>query len=183
MTSVSRFIKKQIVSEQFIDTPYLFQVYTERQLEKIEALSQLSAQQRFEMTVVANVLPFRVNRYVIDKLIDWKRVPDDPIFQLVFPQKGMLSENDFKQMSTVLRNTSDRTVIQKTANEIRQRLNPHPAEQLSLNVPHAEGEVLGVCRIGQVSETYIENEFQFFTATSIFAASLSKTGYLPLFLV
>lgn len=142
MTSVSRFIKKQIVSEQFIDTPDLFQVYTERQLEKIEVLNQLSTQQRFEMTVIANVLPFRVNRYVIDNLIDWKRVPDDPIFQLVFPQKGMLSENDFKQMSTVLSNTSDRTVIQKTANEIRQRLNPHPAEQLSLNVPHAEGEAL-----------------------------------------
>jgi hypothetical protein len=32
------------------------------------------------MRVVSSVLPFRVNDYVIKELIDWSRVPDDPIF-------------------------------------------------------------------------------------------------------
>ena len=59
----------------------IFKLYTERQLDKIEALNQLSEAQRFEMKVVANVLPFRVNKYVIDHLINWEDVPDDPIFQ------------------------------------------------------------------------------------------------------
>ena len=35
------------------------------------------------------VLPMRANTYVVNELIDWSKVPDDPIFQLVFPQPGM----------------------------------------------------------------------------------------------
>ena len=140
MTSVLPLIKKQIVAEQIDDAPEHFQVYTERQLDKIEALNRISETQRFEMKVVANVLPFRVNKYVIDNLIDWRNIPNDPIFQLVFPQKGMLSPDDFEQMAAVLRNSNDRSVILKCANEIRQRLNPHPAEQQSLNVPLENNE-------------------------------------------
>ncbi len=140
MTSVLPLIKKQIIAGQFDNEPEQFQVYTERQIDKIAALDQLSEAQRFEMKVVANVLPFRVNQYVIDNLINWRNIPDDPIFQLVFPQKGMLSEDDFDQMAAVLRSSSDRSVILKNANEIRQRLNPHPAEQQSLNVPFEDNE-------------------------------------------
>ncbi|MCB1985317.1 MAG: lysine 2,3-aminomutase [Burkholderiales bacterium] len=133
-------MKKQILAEQFVDSPEHFQVYTERQLDKIEALSQLSKDQLFEMKVVASVLPFRVNKYVIDHLINWRDIPNDPIFQLVFPQKGMLSQDDFEQMTTVLRSSNDRSAVLEKANEIRQRLNPHPAEQQSLNVPYEDEE-------------------------------------------
>ena len=45
---------------------------------------------REAVEVVGRVLPFRTNRYVVDHLIDWSRVPEDPIFQLVFPQRQML---------------------------------------------------------------------------------------------
>ncbi|MXY16110.1 MAG: lysine 2,3-aminomutase, partial [Acidobacteria bacterium] len=45
--------------------------------------------------VVGEVLPFRTNRYVMDHLINWSNVPHDPIFQLVFPQREMLSAEDF----------------------------------------------------------------------------------------
>src|SRR5690625_4419008 len=50
-----------------------YKVYTQRQLQQIEALQALSPEQRFEMEVVANVLPFRVNEYVINELIDWDK--------------------------------------------------------------------------------------------------------------
>ena len=71
--------------------PLPFKVYTQRDLDRIGALARLSPEQRFEMKVVSSVLPFRVNQYVIDELIDWNRVPDDPIFQLTFPQRDMLA--------------------------------------------------------------------------------------------
>jgi L-lysine 2,3-aminomutase len=76
-----------IKATRFDAKPEAFQVYTERQLDKIDALTLLTEAQRFEMRVVAHVLPFRVNRYVIDNLIDWHNIPDDPIFRLVFPQR------------------------------------------------------------------------------------------------
>lgn len=119
-----------------------FQVYTDRQLDKIEPLKKLSAEQRFEMRVVASVLPFRVNQYVIDELIDWDNVPNDPIFQLTFPQRGMLEPADYDLMAQALRDELPRAEITKLAREIQARLNPHPAGQQEMNVPVLDEEPL-----------------------------------------
>jgi len=67
-------------------------------------LERLPAQVRREMEVVANVLPFRTNNYVVDELIDWDRIPDDPIFRLTFPQPGMLTEDHAARMAAALVN-------------------------------------------------------------------------------
>jgi KamA family protein len=112
-----------------------FRVFTERQFDQIEHLRNLPEAQRFAMRVVANVLPFRVNEYVINELIDWKRVPDDPMFQLTFPQPGMLEPDQFERMADLLRTSNDKRAIHQLAWEIRQELNPHPAGQRELNVP------------------------------------------------
>lgn len=121
--------------------PVRFHVYTERQIDKIEALQKLSAEQRFDMRVVATVLPFRVNQYVIDELIDWEQVPNDPVFQLTFPQKDMLAENDFERMADAIRR-GDKQAIRQVANDIRQGLNPHPAGQQLMNVPRLDDMAL-----------------------------------------
>ncbi len=119
-----------------------FTVYTERQLDKIVPLQKLAPEQRFEMRVVANVLPFRVNQYVIDELIDWNNIPADPIFQLTFPQRGMLDPEDYARMADALEREAERSEIQAIANEIREKLNPHPAGQQEMNVPMLDGEPL-----------------------------------------
>jgi len=122
--------------------PRRFQVYTERQLDKIEPLAALSAEQRFEMRVVANVLPFRVNQYVIEKLIDWDDVPDDPMFQLTFPQRGMLAPQQYARMAEAMGRGADKHEVGALAAQIRSELNPHPAGQQQLNVPVLDGEPL-----------------------------------------
>lgn len=119
-----------------------FQVFTARNLAQVPELSRLSAEQRFAMEVVASVLPFRVNEYVVNELIDWDRVPDDPIFQLVFPQRDMLAPDSFTRMADALRNDAGRATIQLLAREIRGTLNPHPAGQMDLNVPEHQGEAV-----------------------------------------
>ncbi|MFO7602745.1 MAG: lysine 2,3-aminomutase [Gammaproteobacteria bacterium] len=122
-------------------SPYRFQVYTERQFDSIRQLGRLPAEQRFAMRVVANVLPFRVNQYVIDELIDWDNIPADPMFQLTFPQQGMLRPEDFARMAAALR-SEDAQQIKQVAHSIRAGLNPHPAGQQLLNVPRLDGEAL-----------------------------------------
>ena len=62
----------------------------------------MSEENLFAMEVVGNVLPFKANSYVIEELIDWNKVPDDPIYVLTFPQKGMLRPEHFDQMATLL---------------------------------------------------------------------------------
>src|SRR5690625_352175 len=112
-----------------------FQVYTERHLDRIKPLQKLDAEQRFAMQVVSRVLPFRVNQYVIDELIDWDRVPEDPIFQLTFPQQGMLAPEDFTAMADALRSDAEPAAITRLARQIRARLTPHPAGQQRLHGP------------------------------------------------
>lgn len=114
------------------------QIYTERQLEQIPQISRLDADMRRSMHVVAKVLPFRVNRYVIDELIDWDQVPDDPIFQLTFPQRGMLAPEDFDRIASLLDSGTEPAQIQAAAQDIRNRLNPHPAGQRILNIPRLD---------------------------------------------
>ncbi|MCZ6773131.1 MAG: lysine 2,3-aminomutase [Proteobacteria bacterium] len=122
--------------------PRNFRVYTERQMEQIEPVSRLDPEQLFAMHVVANVLPFRVNQYVIEELIDWGNIPEDPVFQLTFPQRGMLDEESFSRMSSLLSDEPDAREIRELATELRQTLNPHPAGQKTLNVPHVDGKPL-----------------------------------------
>ena len=140
MHSVRESVPRSLTPVVPIGTAPRFHVFTERHLTQIPQLARLPEEQRFAMQVVANVLPFRVNQYVIDRLIDWDRVPDDPLFQLTFPQPGMLAPEDFARMATLLKQGADRTVIKAVADEIRVGLNPHPAGQQQLNVPHLDGE-------------------------------------------
>ncbi len=120
-----------------------FKVYTQRDLDRIAPLARLSEAARFEMKVVATVLPFRVNQYVIDELIDWSDIPADPIFQLTFPQRGMLADAHYERIAALYRAGADKAEIEAAAHEIRLELNPHPADQLEMNMPRdADGNRL-----------------------------------------
>ncbi len=116
-------------------TPRKMKFYGLRNIGNIQQLKRLSEKQKFEIEVVAHVLPFRVNNYVVEELIDWNNIPDDPIFQLTFMQKDMLNENQFYRMAEALSNEKDKNAIKETADEIRLELNPHPAGQMTINVP------------------------------------------------
>ncbi|HEX5677584.1 MAG TPA: lysine 2,3-aminomutase [Alcanivorax sp.] len=119
--------------------PRRFKVFTARHLDKIEQLQRLDEDARFAMRVVANVLPFRVNEYVIEELIDWDRVPNDPIYQLTFPQKGMLAPEHFDKVADAMRG-GDKADIDAAVAEVREALNPHPAGQMEHNIPEVDGE-------------------------------------------
>ena len=121
------------VAQHFAPTP--FKVFTARDLDRIPQLTRLSPEQRFEMKVVASVLPFRVNQYVIDEIIDWNDVPRDPIFQLTFPQRGMLAPEHYDRIATLLQNGADKDELEQAIAEVRHALNPHPADQMQMNMP------------------------------------------------
>lgn len=87
----------------------------------------------------ATVLPFRVNEYVLDELIDWSAVPEDPLYQLLFPQPGMLPDSDLAQVAHEAGPHGSPDRLRATVAALRARLNPHPAAQLENNVPHHLG--------------------------------------------
>ncbi|MDA7997214.1 MAG: lysine 2,3-aminomutase [Nitrosopumilus sp.] len=112
------------------DAPSL-KSYTLQNLGDVEQVARLPEEARREMQVVGSVLPFKANNYVVEELIDWERVPDDPIFALTFPQRGMLKPEHYRRMEEALGGGGEREV----ADSIRMELNPHPAGQMELNVP------------------------------------------------
>ena len=120
-----------------------FKANTRRDLPRIAEKLRFNRDQLTDMQAVSAVLPFRVNDYVIEHLIDPEGVPNDPIFQLTFPQRGMLEEEDFRRMRDLVVKGATETEIKLAADEIRGRLNPHPAGQMELNVPLLDGEVVG----------------------------------------
>ncbi|MRI32948.1 lysine 2,3-aminomutase [Endozoicomonas sp. OPT23] len=117
-----------------------YTVYTERNIDKIEQFTKLPEDMQFDIRVVASVMPFRVNEYVINELINWNNIPADPIFRLMFPQKEMLKATDFDFMAKLHKAGESRENIKKAAHEIQMGMNPHPAGQKVMNAPMIDGE-------------------------------------------
>lgn len=111
-------------------------------LRKIPQIHQLSDDLIHAIEVVGQVLPFRTNSYVLEHLIDWDNIPDDPMFKLTFPQQDMLSELHFQSLSNAIANNMPQTEIEHIVNQIRFSLNPHPAGQLEHNVPILDGDIV-----------------------------------------
>lgn len=119
-----------------------YRAYTRAQLDTIPQLARLSDTERLAMQAVSAVFPFRTNPYIVEELIDWDHIPADPIFQLVFPQAGMLEPGDLALLCDLITRDTAPARLQDAAAAIRRRLNPHPAGQLSLNVPTLHGRPL-----------------------------------------
>ena len=119
-----------------------YQPVTRTSLSAIPQVERLDRSLRETIEVVSAVFPFRTNAYVVDHLIDWDKVPDDPIYQLTFPQRGMLSDTDYRTVASLIRRGAPAAELRATVNAIRLRHNPHPAGQLTHNVPELDGEPL-----------------------------------------
>lgn len=84
--------------------------------------------------VVSAVLPFKVSSYVSDELIDWNRAPEDPIYRLTFPHRDMLETEHFELVEQAVL-AGDKEGIRQAVAKVQYALNPHPSNQLSMNVP------------------------------------------------
>jgi KamA family protein len=127
-----------------------YQAYTLHNYRQIPQISQLSPEQIEAIETVGRVLPFKTNNYVVDELIDWNCIPDDPIFTLTFPRRQMLDRKHY----LYIRHLMDTGVPEKTLKEeidkVRLRLNPNPAGQ-EHNVP-----MLGDVKLKGVQHKYRE---------------------------
>ena len=117
-----------------------YRTYGVNNFRKIDQVEQyLSEEDKFNIEVVGNVLPFKVNNYVINELINWEDVPNDPIYTLTFPRKEMLQPHHFDKVATALKSDLTKQELKELVNEVRMDLNPHPAGQMEMNVPEIEG--------------------------------------------
>lgn len=114
-------------------------------LSGLPQVRSLGPDTRRDITVVSSVLPFKVNNYVVDELIDWSAAPDDPIFRLTFPHKDMLPADMYDEVAALQARGLRPAELRRAVAPMRERLNPHPGDQLTKNIPQdGSGVVRGL---------------------------------------
>lgn len=116
-----------------------------RELLEIASRYGVGEELRLRLDAVCRVFPLRANNYVLEHLIDWDNVPDDPMFRLVFPQPEMLPPKALKDVCAAIRDGASKPSIQALVRRIRLSLNPQPAAQTTHNVPvHSAQRLQGI---------------------------------------
>ena len=111
-----------------------YQSYMLHNFKSIPQVKNLPTDLIEAIEIVGSVLPFKTNNYVVENLINWERVPNDPIFKLTFPQREMLLSHHYEQMKKVIKNGASKSEIKTAANEIRLELNPHYSFQAKVKL-------------------------------------------------
>lgn len=119
-----------------------YKSYSLANFRTIPQLQKRGEELKQEIEIVGHVLPFKVNNFVLDHLIKWDEVPNDPLYVMTFPQKGMLLPRDYEAIARLVRENAEAHTIKKAADRIRLTLNPHPAGQMEHNIPYINGEAL-----------------------------------------
>ncbi len=127
-----------------------YQAYTLANYEKIPQFAQLGEDEKEAIEIVGRVLPFKTNNYVTEELINWKNIPEDPIFTLNFPRKEMLLKKQYYAVQDLLRKNPADQLLSEKIREIRLNLNPNPAGQ-EHNVP-----VLNNVKLNGIQHKYRE---------------------------
>ncbi|NHZ37676.1 KamA family radical SAM protein [Massilia rubra] len=132
MAFPSDFLWSSAVTDSPLPT---FKPYTRQSIAQARQWQFMSPELQEAVQVVARVLPFRTNEYVMDQLIDWSNIPDDPIYRLVFPHRDMLQPQEYARLRELVLFKKDEAAINRLVHAIRMRMNPHPAGQMTHNVP------------------------------------------------
>ncbi len=116
-----------------------YQAYTATNFRNIPQLADWSGEKLQEIEIASQIIPFKSNSYVIDELIDWSNIPNDPIYTLTFPRKELLRANHYRTMAAALSLPAEER--RHVAKKIQKHLNPDPSGQ-SANVPLYHGKRL-----------------------------------------
>ena len=132
-----------------------FKSFSGHNIDHISQFANIPDHHRDTLKIISHILPFRVNNYIIEELIDWDNIPEDPIFQLTFPQPGMLTPEQLGRMEKALKSGAGNAELRSTAHAIQHELNPNPAMQ-QLNVPTE-----GIRRLEGIQHKYNETVLYF----------------------
>jgi KamA family protein len=118
-----------------------YQSYTQHNWHQIPQYNLIPEALKKEIELTASVLPFKTNNYVVNDLIDWNNIENDPIFILNFPRKEMLDKKHYDMLVTADNEKWDDTSKKQLIRDIQHQLNPNPSGQTH-NVPFFKGQYL-----------------------------------------
>lgn len=102
-----------------------YQSYSNLSFKKTRYYQQLPSKERDTYDILSLVFHFKINSYVLDHLIKWEQVPDDPIYRLTFPRKEMLSPIDYSKLSLLINNGTNQKDLLSFIQEIKLKMYPN----------------------------------------------------------
>ena len=114
-----------------------FNAYNEKSFRQSQYYKRLPTEELKYFDVLTKVFHFKANNYVLDHLIDWEAIPDDPMYRLIFPRKEMLNGRDHmlvRAMDEVgLDQRTQRDWIKQMKKSMRPQVKIHQNVPLKLN--------------------------------------------------
>jgi hypothetical protein len=99
-------------------------IYTLNNYKNIPQMKFLSTHQVEAIEIVGRVFPFKIDSLIVDEVIDWRNIHNDPMFIITFPQKAMLNEEHYRAMKIILDHGGDALSMNRMADMIRNELDP-----------------------------------------------------------
>lgn len=122
----------------------------------------LPDEQKEEFNILTSIFHFKVNNYVLENLIDWQCIPDDPIYKLVFPRPEMLAPADFDFLKKLYRKGLEEKMLDPFIQLLKQKMTP--------SVNHCESS------IPKMNEERLKGMYSnFSTIVSLFPDPMVKT--------
>lgn len=118
-----------------------YQAFGAKNFRTIPQILSFSEKRLHEIETVANAIPFKTNNYVVDELIDWSNIPNDPIYTLTFPRRELLKPAYFRSISAAVQKKLPDAELLSVVRTVQNKLNPDPSGQ-SANVPSLNGKKL-----------------------------------------
>ncbi|MCJ8292054.1 MAG: lysine 2,3-aminomutase [Crocinitomicaceae bacterium] len=123
-----------------------FKTYNNLNFKQSVYYQRLPSKEQEAFDILSTVFHFKANNYVLDHLIRWEDVPNDPIYKLVFPRKEMLHPADYEQLDMLNQAGLPKEVFTLFVDALRKKMNPQ-LQSSEFSHPTHKGERLhGVTR-------------------------------------
>jgi len=101
-----------------------YKSYSANSFKNTPHYQKLTKKQQNEFDIVTKILHFKVNDYVIDSLINWEDLDNDPFYKLIFPQRGMVLEKDYQRLENRIEVSADNSSVEMATLVARRNLYP-----------------------------------------------------------
>ena len=96
--------------------------YSNTTFKNSEYYQRIPVEERKTIDILFRVFHFKVNNYVLEELIDWSNVPNDPIYKLAFPRKDMLTQQQFAEIEGLISCGANETTLASFISKIRKHM-------------------------------------------------------------
>ncbi len=111
----------------------------------IPEIMHLTLQQKLDLKAASWIIPFKTNKYIINELIEWSNIPQDPMYQLTLNYPELLDEIDLHHIQKMQSASLLPKELQSQGEKILQKiLAPYFASLVESTVSQKRNIILGL---------------------------------------